>query len=162
MRGQGAPFINAFKFLDSQITQAIQHQPLTTQESAYGTRAQANVHENVADTIAKQGKKGVVRTTRRDMIVPFVRYNYGEAALPYAPIASLGETEDQDWSAVAAGIAQLQMAGFLDISQYPGLDEKLSFPARTAGWEQRMAAVAAAAKPQPGVGAGGERNGKAA
>lgn len=169
MRGQGAPFINAFKFLDGQITQAIQHQSLTTNDSQYGTKAQASTHEDVADTIAKQGKKAILRTVTWDILRPFIRYNLGEAALPLVPQLSLGETQEQDFAAAATAISALQTAGYLDISQYPGLDEILNLPERASGWEKRMADAQAAAQPtpmghQPGQSdnPAGARNGKVA
>jgi len=144
MRGQGGPFLNAFHFLNEEITQAIQHQPLTTTSAQYGTRSQATVHENVADTIVKQGKKAVCRMIRWDILRRWIRYNDGPEFAPLAPMVSLGDTEAQNWSPKATAIAQLQTAGYLDTSQMPGLDQELGLPVRAAGWEQRMAKANAA------------------
>ena len=149
MRGQGAPFINAFMFLDSQITQAIQHQSLTTTSAQYGTRAQASVHQDVASTVVRQGKKAVARMVRWDILRRWIRYNDGPEYQCLAPQVSLGETDEQNMAAKATAFAALVTAGFVDTSQYEGMDREIDLPARAPGWQQRMAQAQAAARPQP-------------
>jgi hypothetical protein len=52
------------------------------------------------------------------------------ASLELTPKVSLGQVEQQDFSATANAIAALNKAGYLDPSQFPGVDTLLSLPAR--------------------------------
>ncbi len=152
MRGQGAPFVNAFHLCNDEITQAIQHQALTTQTSGTGTRAQAGVHQNTQGTIIRQGKWSTARTVKNDILRKFVLYNYGEQYVPLTPDVSLGQMESYEFAANAAGVAALQASKYLDETQLPGIDEMLGMPQRGDDWQKRFKEAQMLANVRPGSG----------
>ena len=128
--GEGEAFLSAFSLYDQQITKAILHQTLATEEAKFGTRAQASVHQDVLSTIVLQIKQGVEQTIARDVVRPWVRYNYGDRALALLPRVSLGDIDKVDLPTMASAIAGLS-TNYLDPSQYAGIDRMLGLPERT-------------------------------
>lgn len=132
--GEGQPFHNAFTWCDSQITIAVLHQTRATMEAEHGSRADSQTGQDILDTIVRQAKRSVATMLRRDVLTPLISYNYGsEAARTLTPNVSLGSVEQQDFAAFATAIAALAKSGYLDPSQYAGVDEKLGLPPRTEG-----------------------------
>jgi hypothetical protein len=129
-QGDGAPFLRAIAICDHAITKSILTQELATEEGAHQARAAAQVHQDVLDTIVKQGRKSVVRVIARDILRNFVIWNWGEDALPLAPIPSLGSTEQHDLPAMMTAVASLFGSGFIHPSQYADVDTMLGLPAR--------------------------------
>ncbi len=127
--GKGEAFLNAFKLYDQQITKGILHQTLATEEGEHQARAASEVHADVLETIIRQIKQGTERTIARDILRPWVRYNYGDAALPLLPRVALGDVERVDFVATANAIANLS-TNYLDPSQYAGIDRMLNLPQR--------------------------------
>jgi hypothetical protein len=127
--GKGEAFLSAFQLYDQQITKAILHQTLATDEAKFGTRAQASVHQDVLGTIIRQIKQGVEQTIARDIARPWVRYNYGDAALALVPTVTLGDVDQVDFASTASAIASLS-TNYLDPSQYIGTDKMLGLPER--------------------------------
>jgi hypothetical protein len=140
MRGQGAPFITAFRFLSEQIATAILHQTLTTQSAKYGTKAQASVHQDVLMTLIRQAKASLIGCIRRDLLRNWIRWNWGEYPADYLiPRVSLGYTEQQDFATELTAISGAYSTGFLDDSQKPGLDRRLQLPTRRPLSEEEIA-----------------------
>ncbi len=146
-QGEGAAFFRAFTLYNNEITMAITTQALAMAEGDKGTRAQASVHQDALGTIVHQAKRSTCRMVRRDVLRNLVRYNYGDKLAPLTPLVSLGETEAEDIAKLIAAFAQLQASGYLDPSQYAGVDRQLNLPPRAAAPEQQ---------PPPG---GGQQNG---
>lgn len=136
-------FLDAFRLYDQQIVKAILTQTLATGEGEHQARAAAEVHQDVLGTLVMQAKKAVQRMLRRDVLMPLVRYNYGDQAVALTPHVSLGETEKQDVATLATAIAKLETAGFVAPSQRMFLDTLLGWPQRTpeevASGETRVA-----------------------
>jgi Protein of unknown function (DUF935) len=128
--GNGQPFLSAIAACDHGITKSILTQELATEEGAHQARAAAQVHQDVLDTLVRQGKRSLVRVVARDILRNFVRWNWGEDALPLAPKPSLGTTERQDLPAMMTAVAALVNAGYPHPSQYSGLDSMLGLPPR--------------------------------
>lgn len=124
-------FMDAFRLYDQQIVKAILTQTLATGEGEHQARAAAEVHQDVLGTLVAQAKKSIERMLRHDVLMPLVRYNYGDAAVPLTPRVSLGETEKQDMTALATAIAKLETAGYIVPSQRLYLDTLLGWPQRT-------------------------------
>lgn len=129
-QGDGAPFLRAIGVCDHGITKSILTQELATEEGAHQARAAAEVHQDVLDTLVRQGKRSLQRVIARDILRNFVRWNWGEAALPMAPKPSLGTTERQDLPAMMTSVAALVKSGFPHPSQYAYYDGLLGAPGR--------------------------------
>jgi hypothetical protein len=76
---------------------------------------------------------------KRDVLRPWVRWNWGDAAIPLTPIPSLGTTERRDVPALMNAVAALQRAGYPHPSQYQAIDELLGLPARDLTVEPTVA-----------------------
>jgi len=130
-QGEGRAFLAAFDEYDRQISKAILTQTLATGEGQHQARAAASVHQDVLTTLIRQGRRAVVRMLTRDVLRQMIRFNFGELpALELTPRISLGQVEQQDFSSTANAIAALNKASYLDVSQFPGIDELLSLPPR--------------------------------
>lgn len=131
MQGNGEAFLACFSEADRQITHSILSQELATESTAqHQTRAAAQVHQDVLDTLVRQGKLAVVRMIEHDVLTPWVLANWGQAAADLVPQVSLGTTERQDLAQVMTAVAQLQRAGYLHPSQHPAIDRLISLPVR--------------------------------
>lgn len=131
MQGDGEPFLLGFAQCDQQITKAILTQTLATEEGQHQARAAASVHQDVLDTLVKQGKKAVVRMLTVDILKPWVLLNYGaDAARELVPVPSLGTTEQRDLAPMWTAAAGLKRAGYLADSQLPAVDARLGLPVR--------------------------------
>lgn len=127
----GASFQEAIGLFNKAMTTAILNQTLATMEGAPQTRQGSSaVHQDVLSTLIRQGKKGVERMIRHDILLPYVKFNYGDAASLLTPFVTLGTTEQQDKATLMASYASLGYA--LDASQYPAIDDELDMPVRAA------------------------------
>lgn len=153
--GDGAAFMRAFEMYDRQITKAILGQTLASEEGRHQARAAALVHQDILDTLVRQAKLSVARMIRRDLLAPWIRYNWGAAATVYAPKVTLGVVEAADMPNLMRSVAQLQASGYLAPSQRPSIDLLLNLPQRTADEVAQESARAASAPATPApVGAG--------
>lgn len=130
--GEGKAFLAAISQSNLEITKAVLTQELATEQSEYMARAAAEVHQDVLDTLIRQGKRGIVRSFNRHIIRPWVIYNYGEKTLKLAPRASVGMIEHQDLAPLMNAIASLRRASYFTEEQMPELDKLLSLPVRTS------------------------------
>jgi hypothetical protein len=113
-QGNGEAFYKAFAECDQQITKAILTQTLTTEEGEHQSRAASQVHMDVQGIIVRQGKLGLQTAYRRDVLTPWVRYNYGDRAADLlTPICDLGAGDEQDKAAIWASTASLNSAGYI-------------------------------------------------
>jgi hypothetical protein len=130
VQGEGKAFLDAIAECNLEITKAILTQQLATEEGEHQARAAAQVHQDVLDTLVRQGRRAVVRMLHRDVLRQWVRINWGDAAVKLTPRASLGVTEQRDLPAMMQAIAALERAGFIHPSQHAGIDEDLNLPPR--------------------------------
>lgn len=126
-----SPFSHAIQESNLEITKCILTQNLATEEGQHQARAAAQVHQDVLDTLVRQGKRSLVRVLIKDVIRPWISYNWGDKARKLAPKASLGVTEEHDRSAMMTAISSLQTSGFLAPSQLQAVDDMLGLPIRT-------------------------------
>jgi phage gp29-like protein len=120
--GEGQPFHNAFTWCDQQITTAVLHQTRATMEAQHGSRADSETGQDILGTIQRQAKRAVATMIKRD--------DGPDVARALTPKVSLGSVEQHDFAAYATAIAALAKSGYLDASQYAGIDEKLNLPPR--------------------------------
>lgn len=131
--GNGEAFHRGFTFCDDQITIAVLNQTLATREAQYQAKASSETHQNSLTTLQRQAKRSVCTMLWRDVLMPLVSYNYGDAAArQLTPSVSLGEVEQFDFAKAATAVAQLARSGYLDPSQYAGTDTMLGLPPRAA------------------------------
>lgn len=130
-QGNGEAFRTAFALLNGEITLAVLGQTLATGEGEHNARAAAQVHQDVLDTKIRQAKAAVVRMLRNDVLRPWVLLNWGEAALPLTPVATLGAVEEEDRTPRMNAVAALERAGWFTPSQRPEVDRLMGLPQRT-------------------------------
>jgi hypothetical protein len=131
MQGEGQAFLRGLAQCDQQITKAVLTQELATEQSAKSqTRAAAQVHQDVLDTLIRQGKRHMTGMIRRQILRNWVTWNWGEQFARLAPRAQLGETEVRDRTGMWAAAAQLANAKYLHETQLQPLDQMLDLPVR--------------------------------
>lgn len=85
-RGEGssgaAPHENFVKYCDDAIATAIMGNTLTTRTGSVGSLALGEVHERTSQSLAADFAKAVEATIQSQIVVPFVRMNFG----PEAPV----------------------------------------------------------------------------
>lgn len=138
MDGQGGQaFDRAFDRCDRQIAKGILNQTLATEEGQHQARAASETHLGVLGWVINVIKRSVALMIRRDILVPLVRYNYGDAALGLVPNVILDDIKKGDLEKLAAAIGLLERYGYLEPSQMPATDEMMGLPVRTPEELQR-------------------------
>jgi hypothetical protein len=156
MIGDGSSFLNAFQLYDSQITKAILTQSLATEEGQHQSRSAASVHQDVLDTLVRQGKQSLTRMIYYQILIPWVQRNWGDkAAEELVPVPSLGTTERQDLPALMTACAALMRAAYFAPSQLPAVDELLNLPVRDLSQAPVAQPTAAPAPGEPAAPGGG-------
>lgn len=130
MQGDGAAFLRAIDHCDQQITKAVLTQELATEEGKHMARAAAEVHQDVLDTLIRQGKLAFATQLRNQLFKRWVSYNWGNSAAHLAPIIGLGKTVLREQPAMWGAAAQLMGQGYLAPSQMQQLDEQIGLPVR--------------------------------
>lgn len=104
--GSGADLYQKFaEFLDKQVSKAIVGQDGTSSMQSGGGYAQAKVLDGVRGDICESDAKQLARTIRRDVIEPYVRFNYGPDAR--IPGLSLDTPETEDLKALSEALAPM-------------------------------------------------------
>jgi hypothetical protein len=131
MQGDGSVYINAFNLYDTQMTRAILIAARATMEAQHGSRADSGTAQDIVGEFAEFIARNVEIGFYRDVIVPVVRYNYGdEAARELCPYMTLTNSGQQDIVGYGNMIANLARATVIHESQYPGIDSMLGLPER--------------------------------
>jgi hypothetical protein len=147
--GDGIPFMHAFDRFDRQISTAILHQTLATQESRHETRAAAEVHQDILALLIRMSKRALAQMLRNDVFKPLVRYNWGDdAANRFTPTVNLSEIEAEDLSPRMQAVAQMAQNGLIFPSQLPDLFADLDLPEASQEDLARYAEQFAAPPPQ--------------
>ena len=129
-KGNGEAFMHAIAGCNQEMTKAILTQELATEQSQNQARAAAQVHQDVLDTLIRQGKASVGRMIVNMILKPWISYNWGADKVKLCPIVTLGSTEEQDKPDMFRAIATLFSSGFPHPSQLPALDRILGLPVR--------------------------------
>lgn len=97
-------------FLDNQVSKAVLGQTGTTDMQKGGGYAQANVLDRVRGDLTQADAKAVGATITRDVLTPFVGFNWG----PDAPVprAELVVEEPEDMAALSDALQKLVPLGF--------------------------------------------------
>ena len=146
MQGDGMAFRLGMGDCNQEITKAILTQELATEEGRHMARAAAQVHQDVLDTIVRQGKLSVQSLIRQQLFRRWVIVNWGEDVAHLAPIADLGATEQRNKPALWQGAAALMNSKYFTEDQLQALDEMLGVPIRQKITGLAFQVVAAQAK----------------
>ena len=96
-------------YIDRQVSKAVLGQTLTTDQGSSGSLAQATVHNEVRADLIRADARALAATLLRDLIIPVVRLNLGDAApLPHV---ELKVEEPEDMAALATQLTQLGALG---------------------------------------------------
>jgi hypothetical protein len=157
LTGDGQAFKSALSMYSGQIIKAILTQQLATEEGEHQARSAASVHQDVLDTIVRQGKQSVLEMVSNQILVPWVKRNWGDqAAETLVPVPSLGTTEHQDVPALMSSVAALMRASYLHSSQLAATDEMLGLPVRDWSQPNLLQPPASPAPGEPSAPDGGE------
>lgn len=131
--GDGQAFRSAITDCNMEITKAILNQELATEQSKFQARAAAQVHQGILDTVIRQAKRSFAWAFTRDVIRPWVSYNWGpKAARTLCPKVTLGTTEQSALSGLMTAISALERAGYIAPEQRPEIDKMLGLPVRSS------------------------------
>lgn len=131
--GEGLAFRAAITDNNMEITKAILNQELATEQSRFQARAAAQVHQGILDTVIRQAKRSFAWAFTRDILRPWVEYNWGyETARKLCPIATLGTTEQVSLAGLMTAIGALERAGYIAPDQRPEIDKILGLPVRSS------------------------------
>jgi hypothetical protein len=135
VEGEGAGFERAINVADEQITKGILFQTLATSEAQFGTRAQSQTHLNVLDMVIWWLKGKIAKAVKCDLIEKAIRYNFGDEALRFCPMISLGDTERRDWATDAT--AAVALSPEITDSQWNAVTDQLGLPPAQPGEQPR-------------------------
>jgi len=130
MQGDGAAFRLGMAEANDEITKAILTQQLATDEGRHMARAAATVHQDVLDTLVRQGKLSEQDLIRNQLFKPWVALNWGEKAVHLSPIADLGANEQRDKPGLWQGAAALMNSKYFTEDQLQAMDMMLGVPVR--------------------------------
>lgn len=146
--GEGTGYQIGINLADAQIGKAILRQTLATGEAQFGTRAQSQTHLDVLDMVVWNLRGHLARILQKDIVRQMIRYNFGDDALAYCPIVSLGDSERRDWATDATAASSL--AGELTDSQWLAICSQLGIPAPLPGEQPRNRVIAEQMQPATG------------
>jgi phage gp29-like protein len=109
------------EYLDKQISKGVLGQTMSTDDGS--SLSQAVVHEHVRHDIARADARQLAVTANRDLVRPFVDFNFGPQQK--YPTVVIPITESEDIKALAEIIARLVPLG-LELSM-PAVRERLGF-----------------------------------
>lgn len=129
------------EYLDRQVSKAVLGQTLTTDQGATGSLAQAKVHDEVRRDLIHADARALAATLMRDLVVPLVRFNLGDAPLPKLRLI----VEEPEDTAALAGQIQTLVAIGMPVPQ-AWVRERFGIPEPAPG-EAVLGAPAAGAQP---------------
>lgn len=122
--GQGNAVFGAMaEYLDNQTSKGVLGQTMTTDDGS--SLAQAEVHEDVRNDILRADAMQTSATLNRDLVEPFVAFNYGPQET--YPLVELLVTEAEDVTALVDNVVKLVPMGLevamVEVREKIGLSE---------------------------------------
>jgi hypothetical protein len=106
--GDGKAYVSAFDLINREISYALLHQVRATMEAEHGSRADSDTGKDVMDLITDGLQLMLARMWRRDVLMPWVRLNYGEdEAYHLCPVPIVGGSPREDFAANADAAAKI-------------------------------------------------------
>lgn len=100
-------FENLARYVDEQVSKAVLGQTMTSDDGS--SMAQAKVHNDVRLDIAQSDARSVSGVLNRDLVTPFVKFNFGPDAP--VPLLSIDIDEPEDVKALVESLTALAGAG---------------------------------------------------
>jgi len=139
-KGDGAAFREALELFKREIVLSILRVTRATMESQHGSKADAEVAQDVLGVFVRWIRTIVEALFQRDVVDWLVKLNFGEDWMPLRPKCLLSSEAQEDLAALRESIGKLFAAGFIDESQVPELDVAMKLPKRDVGaWLARRA-----------------------
>lgn len=127
-QGDGTPFLKTYDWADGQIASGILQASRAVQEAKHSSKADGEIAQDVSGLVVLWNKV-MMRACIETVFWYNLAFNFGvKYATKNCPKALLGETEHQDFSAVALAVASTFTAGYLAPNQLPYTDNKLGLP----------------------------------
>lgn len=140
--GDGAAFLKALDSDNMEIAKSILFATLATEQGPNQGRAAASVHQDVVSVNIDYGIGIAESMIRNDILAQLVSLNY--PAGTRVPRVRLPGANQQNFLEWASAISKLQLAMYLDPSQYPGIDARLGLPRRSdAGLQETIKSTTA-------------------
>lgn len=132
VQGDGSAYTNAIDTFDRQMVRAVIIAVRATMEAEHSSKADSQTAQDTVGEYTQFIRRRLEAAFYRDVIVPAIRYNFGdEAASPeFCPFLSLSSTDGENVIELANAVANLARAGYLHVSQKEGIDAMLGFPKR--------------------------------
>jgi hypothetical protein len=127
--GDGRAFLIALDADNLEIAKSILFATLATEQGPNQGRAASETHSDVVSVNIDYGIGITEAMIRNDLVTPLVDLNYPPGTP--SPQVRMPGANRSDFLAWASAIAKLQMAQYLDPTQYPGLDVMLGLPMRS-------------------------------
>lgn len=105
--GGNAVFGAMADYLDKQVSKAVIGQTMTTDEGS--SRAQSEIHDEVRLDIRRADAKQIGTTVNRDLIAPFVAFNFGPDVA--VPVVSWPVEDPEDVQAFTEAVARMVPLG---------------------------------------------------
>lgn len=128
--GDGKAFIEAMELFKREMILAVLRVTRATMESQHGSKADAEVAQDILGMFVVWIRRAVEDSLFRDVVKWLVELNFGRDAVRLAPWPSISAVEQQDVAALGDLVSKLFAAGYFDDSQIPELDNKLGMPER--------------------------------
>ncbi len=106
----GSVFRLVLDMMNRAIVRAILSQSLATSEGEHQSRAAAETHQDIASLHILQNRMLVAETIRTQLLIPFVKYNWGEQYAHLTPKVDLGSGSGFPLS--LEGVATLARSGW--------------------------------------------------
>lgn len=129
VKGDGRAFLIAIDADNLEIAKSILFATLATEQGPNQGRAASETHSDVVSVNIDYGIGITEAMIRNDLVKPLVDLNFPPGTA--YPSVRLPGANRSDFLAWASAIAKLQLAQYLDPTQYPGLDVMLGLPMRS-------------------------------
>jgi len=131
-QGDGGAYVKAFDLYDRQMTRAILIAARATMEAEHGSKADSSTAQDILADFTQYIQRQVEAAFMRDVIMPVVRYNFGDDAADgvLCPYMALSEVAREDVIGYGNMIANLARSEMIHTSQLPGIDAALNLPER--------------------------------
>jgi hypothetical protein len=132
------------KTTGDRIEESVLLQTLAQSEGEHQARSASQQVAEVLYNLVFWTRWQLAMVTLFDLFTVTVKINFGEWALRYLPVVSLGDFVNRDWTAELTAIADAYFKGFIDDSQRDELMAWLNLP--KAGQSRQQMGLEAAAK----------------
>lgn len=126
--GDAEIFNKLIKIIDDQIEETFLLQTLAQSEGEHQARSASQQVAEILYNLVFLDRWSIAEMLWYDLIRTAVRVNFGDWAIKYMPMISLGDFVRRDWIEELLALAEAYFKGFVDDSQRPELMQWLNMP----------------------------------